>query len=93
MIDFDFPHQPPEGYSYEFQEFNTRLVSIWLCHTYPFTYTTKSVKSIWGFYSPKKREYYSPINSTKCGNKVDIKSTSPYTAIQIKLTPLEAAFL
>lgn len=93
MIDFDFPHQVPEGYSYEFEEFNTRLVAIWLCHSFPYSYTTEPVRSIWGFYSPKKREYYAPINSSKCGDKVNIQHTTPYTAMQIKLNPLERAFL
>jgi hypothetical protein len=90
---FEFPHNPPDGYSYEFTEFNTRLVSIWLIHSFPYSYTTKKVKSIWGFYSPKKQEYYSPINSKKVGGKVDIKNTRNYTAMPLNITPLEAAFL
>jgi hypothetical protein len=88
----EFPHKAPKGYSYEFSEFNTRLVAIWLLHHFPYSYTTKPVKSIWGFYSPKKQEYYAPINPTKCGDKVDIKNTRNYTAMQIKMTPLEACF-
>lgn len=88
----DFPHTAPEGYSYEFSQFNTRLVAIWLHHSYPFSYTTKSVKTIWGFYSPKKREYYAPINSSKCGDKVNIEDTRNYTAMQLNQTPLERAF-
>jgi hypothetical protein len=90
---FEFPHNPPDGYSYEFTEFNTRLVSIWLIHSLPYSYTTKRVKSIWGFYSPKKQEYYAPINSKKVGSKVDIKNTRNYTAMPLNITPLEAAFL
>ena len=90
---FEFPHNPPNGYSYEFTEFNTRLVSIWLIHSFPYSYTTKKVKSIWGFYSPKKQEYYAPINSKKVGSKVDIKNTRNYTAMPLNITPLEAAFL
>jgi hypothetical protein len=89
----DFPHTPPEGYSYEFEEFNTRLVSIWLlCHR-AFDYNMgKPTRTIWGFYSPKKREYYAPINSSKCGDKVDIDNTRSYTAMPIKRNALEAAF-
>jgi hypothetical protein len=89
----DFPHNAPEDYSYEFEQFNTRLISIWLrCH-HSFDYNLgKPTRTIWGFYSPKKREYYSPINSSKCGNKVSIKDTRNYTAMQIKRTVLEAAF-
>lgn len=89
---FDFPFTAPDGYSYEFTEFNSRLISIWLIHSFPYSYTTKTVKSIWGFYNWKKKEYYSPINSVKCGNKVNIDDTSPYTAMKLKLTPLEKAF-
>lgn len=88
----DFPHTPPEGYSYKFTQFNTRLISIWLHHSFPYSYATKPVKSIWGFYNSKKKEYYSPINSCKCGDKVNILHTTPYTAMQLKLTPLEVAF-
>lgn len=94
MIDFSFPHTAPEGYSYEFEEFNTRLVSIWIRHHFPYSYAEgKSVRSIWGFYSPKKREYYSPITSSKCGEQVSISQTTPYSAMQIKQTPLERAFV
>lgn len=96
MTDFmisDFPHEAPEGYSYEFEEFNTRLVSIWLRHHYSYIFNGgKSVRSIWGFYSPKKQEYYAPITSSKCGDKVNIKNTRNYTAMPIKQTPLEACF-
>lgn len=96
MIDLtisDFPHHPPVGYSYEFEKFNSTLISIWLrCH-HKFDYNNGAeTKTIWGFYSPKKHEYYSPINSSKCGSKVDIKDTRNYTAMPIKLTPLEKAF-
>lgn len=93
IVDFDFPHTAPEGYSYEFEEFNTRLVSIWMRHHCSYDYNLgKSVRTIWGFYSPKKREYYAPINATKCGDSVDIGQTTPYSAMIVKLTPLERAF-
>ncbi len=90
---FDFYHEPPEGYSYEFQNFNTRFISIWLIHSFPYSYTTKQVKTIWGFYNFKKKEYYAPINSTKVGEKVDIANTRNYTAMPIKLSPLEKFFV
>lgn len=89
----DFPHVAPEGYSYEFENFNTRIISIWLhCHK-KFDYNLgKPTKTIWGFYSPKKKEYYSPINSSKIGGVVNIKDTRNYTSMPIKRTALEAAF-
>jgi hypothetical protein len=92
MID-GFPHHPPDGYTYVFEEFNTKFVSIWLLHSFPYSYTTKSVRTIWGFYNLKKGEYYAPINSSKVGVKVNITNTRNYTAMPLKLTPLEAAFL
>jgi hypothetical protein len=89
----NFPHIPPKGYSYEFEEFNTRIISIWLrCHR-QFDYNLgKPTRTIWGFYSPKKNEYYSPINSSKVGKVVNIKDTRNYTSMSIKRTALEAAF-
>jgi hypothetical protein len=89
----EFPHRAPDGYSYEFEQFNTRLISIWLVHSFPYSYTTKTVRTIWGFFNPKKNEYYAPINSSKVGEKVNISQTRNYTSMQIKQTPLEAAFL
>jgi hypothetical protein len=90
----DFPHSPPDGYSYEFEKYNTRLVRIMLrCHR-EFDYNNgKPTKTVWGFYSPKKREYYSPINATKVGEKVKLSSTRNYTAMPINLKPLEEFFV
>lgn len=89
----DFPHQPPQGYSYEFKEFKRNLVSIWCCNHSKFIYNDGAVtKSIWGFYNTKTKCYHAPINSTKCGDQVDIKSTTPYSAMQLKFSnPLEYA--
>jgi hypothetical protein len=89
----EFPHRAPNGYYYEFEQFNTRLISIWLVHSFPYSYTTKTVRTIWGFFNPKKNEYYAPINSSKVGERVNISQTRNYTSMQIKQTPLEAAFL
>lgn len=92
--DFDFPHTAPEGYSYEFEEFSARLVAIWMRHHCAYSFNDgKTVRTIWGFYSPKKRQYFAPINSSKCGDQVNISSTTCYTAMQIYQTPLERAFL
>lgn len=94
MFDFHFPHVPPEGYSYEFEEFNTRVVAIWLCHSYPYSYSQgKSVRSIWGFYSPRKQVYFAPVNAKKVGKEINFLDTNPYTAMPLKKTPLELAFV
>lgn len=90
----DFPHQPPEGYSYEYEQFNTRLISIWLRYNLIFDYNLgKSTRTIWGFYNSKKREYHAPINSSKCGDKVRIEDTRNYTAMKIMRTPIELAMM
>jgi hypothetical protein len=88
----NFPHIAPIGYSYQFEQFNNKFISIWLLHSFQYSYTNKPVRSIWGFYSIKEQEYYAPINSSKVGEKVKIEDTRNYTAMKLKLTPLEAAF-
>lgn len=90
----EFPHKAPKNYSYEFEEFKRNVVSIWLrCHL-KFDYNNGAeTRTIWGFYNSKKREYYAPINASKCGDKVDISNTSPYSAMQLNLTPLERYFV
>jgi len=94
----DFPHEPPEGYSYYVREFKRNVVSIWLLHHTTYSYSSDPVSTIWGFvkYKTTKRStthtYYAPINSNKIGKEVCITDTRPYTAMKINLTPLEAAF-
>jgi len=90
----DFPHQPPEGYRYEAVRKNASTIAIWIIHKRGFNYNDfNECRCIWGFYNTKKKCYHAPINSTKCGDKVDINSTTPYTAMQLNLNPLELAFL
>jgi hypothetical protein len=52
-----------------------------------------STATVWGFYSPKKRTYYAPINAKTIGKEVNIEDTTPYTAMPIKRTALESAFV
>ena len=89
----DFPHSPPEGYSYEVEQFKRNLLAIWICNHGKFSYTNKTPKSIWGFYSPQKRKYYAPINSKKVGKEVDIQDTTPYSAMTINYKGLESFFV
>ena len=90
----EFPHKAPKGYSYEFEVFNTRTIAIWLCCQREFDYNMgKPTRTIWGFYAPKKNCYYAPINATKQGDQVNIQDTRPYTAMQLKQTPLEQFFV
>jgi hypothetical protein len=89
-----FTHKAPKGYSYEIEEFKRGVFSIWLrCHR-KFDYNMgKSTRTIWGFYSYKKCEFYSPVNSSTVGKVVDFKDTRDYTSMPIKQTPLESAFV
>ena len=94
MIPSDFPHKAPKGYRYETLQFKRNVISIWTVHQHGITYNGHSESAcIWGFYDTKERQYYAPINSSKIGNKVDIHSTTPYTAMPLNLNPLEMAFL
>ena len=90
----DFIHQPPENYTYEVETFRRNVLRIWCCNHSKFTYNDGAVaKSIWGFYNTKKGTYHAPINSTKCGDQVNIEDTRPYSAMRLNISPLEAAFL
>ena len=88
----DFIHEPPEGYRYEVEQHRRNMVSIWLRFPNRFSYCDTPPRTIWGFYDTKKKVYCAPINSTKHGNQVDIKDTRNYTAMQLNLNPLMAAF-
>lgn len=93
-MSIEFPHTPPKGYSYEFTQFKTNVTAIWIRNHTIFDYNLgKSVRCIWGFYDSKKRTYLAPVNAKTPGKSVDIKNTSPYSAMQLKQTPLTAAFV
>jgi hypothetical protein len=84
----------PDGYYYETEEFKRNIISIWLCNTRKFVYNGGApTRTIHSFYNTKTREYFAPINSKTVGSRVNIKDTRNYTAMPLKLTPLEAAFV
>ncbi len=91
----EFPHKAPKGYSYEFEtDFKRNITAIWLRHHYRYDYNLgKPVRSIWGFYNSKKRQYFAPINSKTVGDVVDIENTRPYTAMPLNLSILESCFV
>ena len=94
MMKIDFPHKAPRGYSYEQTEFKRNVIAIWICNHSKFDYNGGApVKSIWGFYNTKTRSYHAPINSSKQGDQVRIENTTPYSAMQLNLNPLEQAFV
>jgi hypothetical protein len=75
-------HKAPEGYSYEFVEFNKNLIQIWIHNHFPFSHSDgNSIRSIWGFYSKKGKIFYAPITANKPGKVVIFQSTSPYSAM------------
>jgi hypothetical protein len=90
----EFIHKAPKGYSYEFEQFNVSTIRIMLrCHR-KFVYNLGAPTStVWGFYKPKKRVYYAPINSKTIGAQVNIEDTRNYSAMSIKQTALEACFV
>ena len=89
----EFPHKPPKNYSYEFETWNASTIRIMLrCHR-KFDYNLgASTATVWGFYKPRKRVYYAPVNAKSIGKQVNIEETRNYSAMPIKQTPLEAAF-
>ena len=90
----EFPHQPPTGYSYEFEEFKRGVIAIWLHCNRKFDYNNgASTRTIWGFYKSKTREYFAPINSKTIGARVDISETRNYTSIPIKYQGVEQFFV
>ena len=93
MIIPEFPHKAPKGMHYETEEFKRNVTSIWIVYDHKFDYNLgKSVRCIWGFYNSKTKEYFSPVNSKTIGKRVSLNDTTPYTAMQLKQTPLESAF-
>jgi len=65
-----------------------------LCCSRKFDYNLgASTKTIWGFYSPKKKVYYAPVNSKTPGKEVNIEDTTSYTAMPLKKTLLEMCFV
>jgi len=90
----EFPHKAPKDYSYQFETWNTRTIRIMLTCSKQFDYNHGvQTQTVWGFYSPKKRVYYAPVNVKTIGKEVNINNTTPYTAMPIKQTPLTAAFV
>ena len=90
----EFPHTAPKGYSYEIVPFKRNVVAVWIHNHYRFVYNGGGItRSIWGFYNTKTRCYHSPINAKTVGDQVDISQTTPYSAMILKRTPLELAYV
>lgn len=86
-------HQCPDGFEYVMDDFNNTTKRIWIVnHSQVFQYREGAgpPKSVWGFYKPKTKKYYAPINFKRIGKEVRIEDTSPYTAMQKNFNPLES---
>ena len=93
-VSFIHSNSPPNGYYYECEDFKRNVVSIWLCNTRKFVYNGGApTRTIHSFYNTKSGEYFSPINSSTIGACVNITDTRNYTAMPLKLNPLELAFV
>jgi len=91
-LPLDFPHIAPEGYRYEIIQFKRNVLAIWTVYDRGFVYNDHSpTYCIWGFYDTKTKCYHAPINSSKSGDKVNVKKTTPYTAMPLNLNPLAYA--
>ena len=94
MMTIDFPHKPPQGMYYEQTEFKRNVIAIWIHYKRRFDYNNgDAVRCIWGFYNTKTKHFHAPINSSTVGVPVSIEQTTPYSAMQLKLTPLELAYV
>lgn len=93
-MNLEFPHKAPAGMYYETEAFQRHITAIWIHYDRDFDYNLgKHVRCIWGFYNTKTKCYHAPINSSKCGDKVKIEDTTPYSAMIPKQTPLESSFV
>lgn len=94
LVTLNFPHQAPKGYSYEQIPFKSNVIAIWIHNHSKFVYNGGgSASSIWGFYNTKTKCYHSPVNAKTVGDQVNIEQTTPYSAMILKRTPLEAAYV
>ena len=87
-------HKAPDGFEYYIDTFNKTTKRIWIINnTRDFIYMEGKgqPRSVWGFYKPKTKKYYAPINHKKVGQEVDIRKTTPYSAMQLNYNPLEMA--
>ena len=94
MRNMEFPHKAPKGYEYWTDDYSKTIKRIWIRNiSREFIYgDDKHPSSVWGFFCRRKGVFLAPVNSKKPGKVVNPNNTTPYTAMQLKLTPLELAF-
>ena len=90
----ELPHQPPKGMYYETESFKRNIIAVWIHYQRQFDYNLgEPVRCIWGFYNTKTKQYHAPVNSSTVGAVVNVNRTTPYSAMQLKQTPLEEAYV
>jgi hypothetical protein len=77
-------HKAPDGYHYERTDFKANVSAIWIVNDAHFNFKGCSgVKSIWGFYNTKTKQFHAPVNVKTVGKSVSINKTTPYSAMQL----------
>ena len=77
-------HKAPDGYHYERTDFKANVSAIWIVNETHFHYCGRSgVKSIWGFYNCKTKQFHAPVNAKTVGKDVSINKTTAYSAMQL----------
>lgn len=70
----------PDGYKFVIvRDFDAKHHAIWLHHSFPYSYTSDEVKTIWGFLRKKDMKIVSPINAKKPGKLAEF--VTPYSAM------------
>jgi len=90
----EFPHKAPKGYEYWTDQYSKTVTRIWIQNKSMEFVGCSDVhpSSVWGFYDQKKKVFKAPIHKDKPGKVVAPEDTTPYSAMQLKLNPLMAAF-
>lgn len=89
-----FKHKCPKGTHYEVEQHNRDMLSIWICYDRVFDYNLgKKVRCIWGFYSIKNYNFYSPVNSSKVGKMVNFADTRPWSSMKLNYQGIEQFFV
>lgn len=88
-----FTHKPPEGLYYEVDQFKRDTFRIWICYSNKFVYAEgKDVKCIWGFWKSKTNEFFSPLNSSTVGKRVNFNDTTSWSSMQVNYSGVEKFF-
>ena len=93
QLTMEFPHKAPSGYEYWTDDYSKTIKRIWIRNLdTEFSYTDKRPSSVWGFFCRRKCVFMAPIHKDKPGKVVKPEDTTPYSAMQLNLNPLMAAF-